>query len=84
MKTIISKTYLQKLIIYIHIENEIEERKRKSNPKSMTGADPAAPAPVAPRRHDNPERTAIKTMIVNPPEPVRLVLLPSIYISHNS
>ena len=31
MKTIISKTYLQKLIIYVHIENEIKKRRRKSN-----------------------------------------------------
>ena len=50
---------------------KIKERKRKSNPKSMTGADPAAPTPAAPRRHDNPERTAIKTMTAIRPEPVR-------------
>ena len=29
MKTIILKTYLQELIIYIHVENKIKERKIK-------------------------------------------------------
>ena len=51
MKTIILKTYLQELIIYINIENKRE--KNKTNPNSLTGADPAAPAPAAPRRRDN-------------------------------
>ena len=60
MKTILLKTYLQEMIIYIHTKNEIKESKTKTNPESLTEADPAAPAPAAPKRQDIPERTAIK------------------------
>ena len=48
MKTIQLKTYLEEMIIYIHPKNEIKERKTKTNPESLTDADPAAPLPQAP------------------------------------
>ena len=53
MKTIMLKTYLQELIIYIHIDNKRE--KNETNPNSLMGADPAAPATATPRRRDNLE-----------------------------
>ena len=45
MKTVISKKYLRELIICINIRNEDT---KKSNHKSLIGADPAAPAAAAP------------------------------------
>ena len=71
MKTILLKTYLQEMIIYIHIKKGIKESNTKTNPVSLAEADPAAPAPAAPRRQDIPERTAIKTMTAIRPEPAR-------------
>ena len=38
------------MIIYIHTKKGIKESSTKTNPESLAEADPAAPAPAAPRR----------------------------------